>query len=93
MATLVRLVGTDKNAGRHWDKLQSKFACAAYVLDPEFHGDAPWRGEECRAALDETTQKLFYPLEGGAPEGKLCEVEAGYQRYFTKTGIFSKNHI
>ena len=40
-----------------------------------------------------TTQKLLYPLEGDALGDQLCEVEAGYQRYFTKTGAFSKSQL
>ena len=90
---LARLVNTEKNAGGYWGKLRSTFTCAAYALDLEFHGDVSWRDEECRVALDATTQKLLYPREGDALEDKLRVAEARYQRYFTKTDTFSKSHI
>ena len=77
----------------YWGKIKSDFALAAWCLEPQFHHQKPWENEEAHEALMNVTSKLHYPLVGDAHDEARRACEAGYRVYFTKSGIFSKDHI
>ena len=89
--------GSSDNQNR-WTMMKSDLALAAYCLDPQFHGDAPWTESGVMAALRRVAEKMTSinratcKVDPALTAARMPAVMIDFSAYTVKLGQFSKGY-
>jgi hypothetical protein len=79
---------------RHWDQCKTKQLKVAMTFDPEFHARGLWREKGMAMTISEVFAKLvLVDTEESDVVAKLATISEELKIYYTKTGVFSLQHL